>query len=94
MINPNELEQAKQVYDTIAPMPLRDIAAVAAMAAMLANPMASREIARDAEESQGHCTGRFDREIAMNAYDIADAMLWAREVSAADNRAMKEGGAE
>ena len=93
MLTPDEIKEAKGAYDGVAPMILRDLAAVAAMKALIESPLASREIARDFEVGAGHHTSSFAREIAMNAYDMADAMLWAREVSAADNRAAKDGGA-
>lgn len=58
---------------------LRDEFAGKAMQALLSNPMASREIARDAEEkTAGTETQRFGLEIARNAFDIANAMIRER----------------
>lgn len=56
-------------------MTLRDYFAAKALSGLLANPMASREIARDGHDNEK----TFAEEITMNAYDIADAMLEARK---------------
>ena len=62
---------------------LRDQFAGEAMAALLSNPFASREIARDCEY---HPLGpNFAFGIAANAYDIANAMIRQRMKNAADH---------
>lgn len=83
MVNPNDMAEAKQAWDCLAPLVLRDINATVAMKALLEHrPRAVIAIALDAESC---------RNLALNAYIIADAMEWARQVSAADRRAVEEG---